>query len=112
MDGEMSETTKQRERLPNRRATETIELEHAGFRFLASVGRFHDGRLAEVFISSPKSGSDMAAAARDASIVASIAFQFGVPPAVIRHGLGRNSDGSAASPLGTLLDKLAKEGAL
>lgn len=104
--------TNTRQRLPDRRACETRQFEHAGFTFVASIGRFADGRLGEVFILAPKSGSDMAAAARDASIVASIAFQFGVPPEVIRYGLGRNSDGSAASQLGTLLDRLAKEGAL
>lgn len=92
------------------RPTETLEFIMASFRYLASLGRFADRRLGEVFISAPKSGSDMAAAARDSCIVASIAFQFGVPPQVIRHGLGKNSDGSAASPLGALFDLLAARG--
>jgi hypothetical protein len=104
--------TKERERSPNRRPTETRTIQHQAFTFVASIGRDSDGRLAEVFISSRKSGSDMAAAARDANIVVSIALQRGVSPEVIRRALGRNSDGSAASPLGVVLDQLAAEGAL
>jgi hypothetical protein len=102
-----------RERLPNRRATETHEFEHGGFRYVASIGRFNggdrDGQLAEIFIGGPKVGTHIAFAARDSSIVASIALQFGATPEVLRHAIGRNSDGSAAGPLGKLLDILAKE---
>lgn len=50
-------------------------------------------------------------AARDASIMCSIALQYGVPAEVLRHAIGRNSDGSAAGPLGKLLDLIAKEAA-
>jgi hypothetical protein len=96
-----------RQKLPDRRACETLEFTHSGFRYLASVGRFTNGDLAEVFLSGPKTGTDVASAARDSSIVASIALQFGVPAEVLRHGIGRNSDGSAAGPLGKLLDLLA-----
>jgi hypothetical protein len=101
-----------RQKLPDRRACETLEFSHAGFRYVASIGRFHNGDLAEVFLSGPKTGTDVASAARDSSIVASIALQFGVPPEVLRHGIGRNSDGSAAGPLGKLLDLIAKDGSL
>jgi hypothetical protein len=69
--------TKERERLPNRRASETLQFEHGGFRYVASLSRFADGRLAEVFLSGPKTGTDVASAARDSSIVASIALQHG-----------------------------------
>ena len=36
--------------LPNRRLAETFELEVAGLRYTCTVGRFDDGRLAEVFL--------------------------------------------------------------
>ncbi len=39
-----------RERLPNRRLGETFELEVAGLRYTATVGRFPDGRIAELFL--------------------------------------------------------------
>src|SRR6516162_7143797 len=99
--------TKERERLPNRRASETLQFDHGGFRYVASVGRFPDGRLAEVFLSGPKVGTDVAFAARDASIMCSIGLQYGVPIEAFRHAIARNSDGSAAGPLGKLLDLLA-----
>jgi hypothetical protein len=101
--------TSTRQRLPDRRACETRQFEHAGFTYVASIGRFSNGDLAEVFLSGPKIGTGVQAAARDASIVASIALQFGASAEVIRHAIGRNSDGSAAGPLGKLLDLLAKE---
>lgn len=47
----------QRERLPNRRIGETFELEVAGLRYAATVGRFPDGWLGEIFLSNQKSNS-------------------------------------------------------
>jgi hypothetical protein len=36
-----------RERLPNRRFSETFSLECAGLQYTATISRFDDGRLAE-----------------------------------------------------------------
>ena len=68
-----------RERLPNRRQAESFEITHAGIAYVASVSRYRDGRLAEIFLSATKSGSYSDALARDAAIVASLALQGGVP---------------------------------
>jgi hypothetical protein len=46
---------------------------------------------------------------RDAAIAASLLLQFGCPAETIRHALTRNADGSAAGPLGRLLDMLAND---
>jgi ribonucleoside-diphosphate reductase alpha chain len=78
---------------------------------IASISRYPDGRLAEIFITSNKNGSDADAAARDASITCSLALQFGCPAEVIRHALLRDARGVASSPLGAALDLLAFEGA-
>ena len=43
-----------RERLANRRRHEVLEFRHAGFAYIAGVGRFEDGRLAEIFLSAAK----------------------------------------------------------
>src|SRR5438067_10491271 len=99
---------RQRQRLPNRRAHEILDFEHAGFRYIAGVGRFSDGRLAEVFLNVAKTGTALETSARDSAIVASLALQHGVEPETIRHAILRNSDGSAAGPLGALLDMLAR----
>jgi hypothetical protein len=100
-----------RERLANRRDSENFSFQWAGMHFVATVSRFYDGRLAEIFLSNGKIGSDADAAARDSAVVCSIALQFGVPIETIRHALLRDLHGSAASPLGYALDLLADRGA-
>ncbi len=93
-----------RSRLPNRRPSETFALDCNGLSYLATISRFQDGRLAEIFISNAKAGSHSDAAAKDAAVVASIALQHGVSVDVIRHALLRDAHGRASSPLGAALD--------
>ena len=38
-----------RTRLPDRRAAETVQLEHGGTRFMVTIGFYPDGRPGEVF---------------------------------------------------------------
>jgi hypothetical protein len=56
-----------RQRLQNRHQCESFNFTHGGMGYVASVGRYADGRLAEVFISNHKSGSDSDAASRDSA---------------------------------------------
>jgi hypothetical protein len=98
-----------RQRLPNRRPSETFALACNGLTYLASISRFPDGRLAEIFVSNAKVGSHSDAAAKDAAVVCSIALQHGVPVEVIRHALLRDSHGRASSPLGAALDQIAEQ---
>jgi hypothetical protein len=102
----MSTNMTERARLPNRRNHELLDFEHGGFRFTAGIGRFADGRLAEVFLNAAKSGTAVETQARDSAIVASLALQHGVAPQTIMHAITRNGDGSASGPLGALLDLL------
>jgi hypothetical protein len=97
-----------RQRLPNRRASTSLSFECNGLRYLATISRFDDGRLAEIFISNAKAGSHSDAAAKDAAVVCSIALQYGVPVDVIRRALLRDSQGRPSSPLGAALDLLAE----
>jgi hypothetical protein len=96
--------------LPNRRTAETFELEVGGLRYTATIGRFPDGRIAEVFISNHKTNSHADTAARDAAIVCSLALQHGANIETIRKALCRDSQGRASGPLGAALDLLLKEG--
>ena len=100
-----------RARLPNRRESQTLELELHGLRFTASFSFFQDGRLAEVFLQNHKPGSQSDVNARDAAVVTSIALQHGVPLEVIRRALLRDSHGVASSPLGAALDRIAERDA-
>jgi hypothetical protein len=93
-----------RERLPNRRLCENFTFEHAGMKYIASIARYGDGRLGEIFISNRKCGSDAGAAAKDSAVICSIALQHGVPIETIRKALLRDSRGYPSSPLGTALD--------
>jgi hypothetical protein len=96
-----------RERLPNRRLGETFEVEIAGLRYTATISRFHDGRIAEIFLQNHKCNSEADTAARDSAIVCSIALQRGADIETIRKALCRDNQGSASGPLGAALDQLA-----
>jgi hypothetical protein len=97
-----------RHRLPNRRASETFEIEAQGLRFTCSVSRFPNGSLAEIFLQNHKAGSMAGINAQDAAVVCSLALQHGVPLDVIRHALMRDGSGRASGPLATALDLLAE----
>jgi len=66
-----------REILPNRREQESLEFEFAGMRFIASLGRFSDGRPAEVFLASDKVTSRLDREAKNAAIFISRLLQRG-----------------------------------
>ena len=98
-----------RERLPNRRGAETFEVEAGGLRYRASVGRYPDGRIAEIFLSSTKLGSAADTAARDSAIAASIALQYGADVETLRKALCRDLRGNASGPLAAVLDLIEQE---
>jgi hypothetical protein len=97
-----------RQRLPNRRQVEIMEFELSGVRYRATFGRHADGTLAEIFIDLDNPCSDLAIAAHDLAIAASLAMQFGCPADVLRKALQRLSDGSGAGPLAAALDLIAE----
>ena len=93
-----------RARLPNRRASETFELECAGLRYTCTISRFPDGRIGELFLTNHRSNSAADCNARDAAITFSIAIQHGADPETIRRAVCRDSHGRASGPLGTAMD--------
>jgi hypothetical protein len=97
-----------RQRLPNRRRCESFEIFHSGVRFAVSGGFYQNGKLAEIFLSAERPGTPLEAIARDAAIVASLAFQHGVDLQTIRTALTRDHDGGPATPLGAALDAIAE----
>jgi hypothetical protein len=88
----------ERERLPDRRGAELVDFEHEGRKWTVTVGRFADGRIAEVFIDGPKE-SPIIALAQDGALAASLALQSGCPLDTLRHAL----NGREAGPLGVAL---------
>jgi hypothetical protein len=91
-----------REKLPQRRRCESFDFEHAGLKFTLTLSRFHDGRIAEIFISSWRPGSMIEAIARDAAITASLAFQYGCPLETLRSALTKDHDGGPATLLASM----------
>ena len=101
-----------RQRLPDRRLCESFTFELAGLRFTASVGRFPDGRIGELFLNNHKSGNQSDTNARDAAIILSFAIQYGADINEIRKALCRDNAGHALGPIGEALDRLEAEGGL
>ena len=99
-----------RMRLPNRRASTHFEVELHGLRFIATFSRFPDGRVAEVFLSNHKPGSQSDSNARDAAVAASLALQFGCPLDILQRAVLRDPAGDPATPLGAALDAIAAWG--
>jgi hypothetical protein len=100
----------ERRRLPNRRPSETFELECAGLRYTCTIARFPDGSIGELFLNNHKSNSAADANARDSAIVFSIAIQCGADPEAIRRALCRDVRGNASGPLGSALDIVSQAG--
>ena len=95
-----------RERLPNRRASSTFEIEVAGLRYTGGFSQFPDGRVAEIFLQNRKPGSQSDANARDLAAAASLALQHGCPLEVLQRAVLRDAAGRASTPLGAALDAI------
>jgi hypothetical protein len=78
----------QRQRLTDRRTCETFEFEVGGQHYTATIGRFADGMIGEIFLQNHKPGSQSDSNARDAAVAAK-------PSAAIRLP-GRNPAARAA----------------
>jgi hypothetical protein len=96
-----SPTIPERQRLPNRRAAETFELEVGSLRYTATIGRYADGTVGEIFLQNHKPGSQSDSNARDAAVAATLALQHGCP---LQRALLRDSHGRPSTPLGAAVD--------
>jgi hypothetical protein len=95
-----------RERLPNKRACETIAFERDGHQFQMTVGFYPDGRPGEIFLNHDRGNSLFDVLTSDAAILASLALQHGCTLQTIAHALKRDSRGVAASPIGAAVDQV------
>jgi hypothetical protein len=96
-----------RTRLPDRRAAETVQLEHGGTRFMVTIGFYPDGRPGEVFTHGARSGSALDALLADACVVVSCLIQHGAEPREIASSMGRLGDAEPASIIGAVIDLAA-----
>ena len=100
-------TATSRRRLPSRRACETFAFDWLGMNFVATISRFSDGAVGEIFLSNGRVNSHADTAARDSAVICSLALQHGVELETLRRSLLRDSRGIASGPLGTALDLIA-----
>ena len=96
-----------RRNLPNRRANESFSFLCLNMRFTATISRFSDGAVAEIFLTNGKIDSHADVMARDAAVAASLALQRGTPLETLRRALLRDPHGVASGPLGAALDQIA-----
>jgi hypothetical protein len=99
-----------RDVLPQRRSSETFNMKfaHQNDEFVVTVGYYEDGRIGEVFINGPKSGTGMSDITRDGAVLMSLALQHGVPLSTMRHAISRNTNGEAATIIGAVLDEITR----
>ena len=95
-----------RQHLSNRRACETFNVEVAGLHYTATISRFANGDLAEIFIGNHKQGNAADLAARDAGILISLCLQHGCPVETSARAISRNGNGTAAGVVGAVVDRI------
>ncbi len=100
-----------RERLPDRRQAETVDLRHGGRRYHVTIGQYDDGRPGEVFIHGAKPGSDTDLLCDDIGVLISRLLQHGDSPAALASGIGRLGNGDPASIIGAVADVLVGKAA-
>jgi hypothetical protein len=93
-----------RQRLPNRRASEFLDFDSMEMRFTTSVSRDSTGKILELFCDNHKAGSAIGTLVRDSAILLSFALQHGADIEAIRRALCRDSQGRALGPIGEALD--------
>ena len=103
------QTSSGRRRLSNRRECEGFDFWLGGMSYHATVSRFPDGALAEIFLNAAKTDSTADIAARDSAVAVSLALQYGAPLDVLRKGLMRDSRGGPGGPASVVLDLIAAE---
>lgn len=91
----------ERRRLSQRRALETIAVEHDNQRYKIGLGRERgQNDVLEVFINAQQVNSQVDVLASDGAILMSLLIQYGHPVEEIAKSMKKNPDGSPSSPLG------------
>lgn len=97
-----------RQRLADRRYSETFEFKHDDVPFTVTYGRNKPGFIQEVFINGGKIGSGLEVMVNDAATVISVALQSEVTPKELLKSMRRDPNGKLASPIGLILADMVK----
>ena len=97
----------ERQRLPNRRHCVTFT--SMDMTFTASVSRYADGHIGEIFLDNHKQGSAVGTLVGDLAIAFAFAVQHRADAGAIRRALCRDGEGNALGPLGRVLNLILTE---
>lgn len=95
-----------REPLPDRRCSESWDMNCDGSHYSVQVSYYEDGRLGEVFVHSRKVGSQAEINARDAAILLSMVLQHGAEPDKIMDALTHDASGRPEGVIGQVLERV------
>jgi len=98
----------QRMRLPTHRESETFKYEFATFKWYATISRFPNGQIGEIFLATAKTGEMLRIQSTDSAILASLAMQYGCPLNVMLDAMSRNERGEVVSPIAMALETVSK----
>lgn len=96
------------ETLPPRRRNRTVEFVYGGFRFQLIIGYYRDGRIGEVSLAGPRSGTALSHIAEDASALITELLQRYVSLETLTQLIRRTEDGGAESIIGEIILQLAQ----
>ena len=99
-----------RQRLPQRRPNQTVELVHGSMSFSVTLG-FDPatGEPREVFTHGVKVGSNMDSILDDACVLLSLVLQHNITASSLAGSMGYYNDNEASSIIGRLVNLLAAE---
>ncbi len=98
-----------RQRLPARRQSLLLTVEHEGATYEVGLGFYGSGQCGELFISGSKAGSGLDALLNDAAILISRGLQRGDTLEDLAKAMGREGDGATpSSAIGAALSRAAQ----
>ncbi|MGJ0508841.1 MAG: hypothetical protein ACR652_17280 [Methylocystis sp.] len=93
-----------RDKLPDRRGSESFETWFEGQQFVVTFSRFETGELAEVFVNAIKTTTLFDHLARDTGLLLSLALQHGAAADRLATTVSRDSEGRPQGLAGHILD--------
>jgi hypothetical protein len=97
-----------RDKLPQRRGSESFETWFEGQQFVVTCSRFEGGGLAEVFVSAIKTTTLFDHLARDTGLLLSLALQHGATAETLATAVSRDSEGKPQGLAGHVLDVIER----
>lgn len=96
-----------RDRLPQRRYSETMDIRCNGIFYVVTYGCYPDGRIGEVFMGMAKAaGTGADTSARDIAVLISLCLQHGVSLQNMLDATTKRADGEPEELAGIVLQKL------